>query len=895
MDDLLKAFQAEVSQDLDACEGDLGRLRTAADGAAAIANLHRLLGSIREMSVVLGQLRLSEVASRAVGALEVAQAGEPGAVARTVPIVADCLAQIRVLLQSLAQADADGPANRARSPGAGETLRATEPPAQSPAAAVSARPTVAAVTVPAGPPTSLRTADVASHGSERRRAPRWYRPRNVLFAGAGSTLAAVAAVVIAVLAADPNDYRGVFEETIRSATGRDVTIGNIDFAVSLNPTVVLQDVALANVPSGSRPQMIAAKRVEVQMALIPLLSGEFVAKRFVLHGADILLESDAQGRANWVFDAGNGAPGPDAASDPAALPQLGQLAIEESTLSYREGISGELESVQVERLTLRPSDRAALLDVAFEAIVNGQPVDLKGTIGGLRLLEGTLPYPIDLRGDIAGLAVTAKGEIAEPLGARGYALALTASGRSLGGLGQMLAADLPPGGPIQLTANLADADGALRIHDIAGRIGRSEMSGEVVLRPGSPNWRIDAKLASPRLDLQDFVAADADGGAEDPRLFPATPLPYAWIRKIDILADLEAQEIILGDTTLQGAALDGSITAGRVAMESLRFGYAGGQVALKGSGDVNQAAPAWALQGSARQLAGGEVLQLLGLAMISGGKADADFGLTATGGSLRDIATTLGGAAGITLIDGRIDDDLMRLFLSDLRQAVSLGARGGQLQCLTSIFDFSAGVGHSRAFVADTGAAVVVGSGDVSLRNETIDMTFAPAAKDVSLAALEVPVHVGGPLAHPSVMPDPVAATANVAGSAVGLAADGLAGVLGLVGADVPVGGRPLAACSALPANIGSNAMPATQEAKTPNAAVAPQTAKKPATESATQATTTTTKKKATRKSKSTTDQLLDDAGAVVDNIGSSIGDVFNGSTSSNRTKPKTSGSKSNK
>ena len=95
MDDLLKAFQAEISQDLDACEADLERLRKAPDGSAAVANLHRLFCSIREMSVVLGQRKLADAASRGVGALEVAQGGEPGAVPQAIPIVAECLVQIR--------------------------------------------------------------------------------------------------------------------------------------------------------------------------------------------------------------------------------------------------------------------------------------------------------------------------------------------------------------------------------------------------------------------------------------------------------------------------------------------------------------------------------------------------------------------------------------------------------------------------------------------------------------------------------------------------------------------------------------------------------------------------------------------------------------------------------
>jgi uncharacterized protein involved in outer membrane biogenesis len=909
MDDLLKAFQAEISQDLDACEADLERLRMAPDGAASIANLHRLFCSIREMSVVLGQRKLADAASRGVSALDVAQAGEPGATARAIPIVAECLAQIRALLQSIEHSDTAEASNRAlpsngHSAGDGDHDSAS---AAMPSAAPAKRsksdafdligehdeaalPPLTAERDPSAPMPDARQAQFAAievgqpilgpgvaaaaaeatPGRARRAKARWYRPRNVLFASGSSLLAAVAAVIIVLVSADPNEYRGIFEQTIRSATGRAVTIGNVDFALSLSPTVVLEDVRLANAAGGSRPQMVAAERVEVEMALMPLFRGEYIAKRFILRGADILLEVDPKGKANWTFTGGDGAA---ATGDAMALPQFGRLTIEDSTLSYRDGATGETETFELERVTARPSSQTALLDVDIDSIINGQAVRLSGKVGRLSLLDGSSPYPVDLAGEVAGLSTTLKGAIAQPLRGRGYSLMLSASGPSLAGLGSLLAADLPPGGPLQLAARVDDADGAIRVHDITGMLGHTDLSGEVAVHPGEPHWLIDADLASHHLDLQDFIAAraDDDSALDDPRLFPAEPLPYRWIGKIDIIAKLAADELVRGDTTLQAAALEGAISAGRLTLDSLRFGYAGGQVALKGTGDVNPPVPAWTLQGSARRLAGGEALRrLLGLTMVSGGQADADFGLAAGGRSLREIATSLDGNAGITLVDGQIDDGLMRLFLTGLTQAVSAGNRGAQLSCLTAIFDFTDGLGRSRTFVADTGAAVVVGEGDINLRDETISMVFEPSAKDVSLAAVAVPVRVSGPLADPSVGPDPVGVATKVPRTALSLADT----ALGLVGAESVFQDAPLASCTALPASIA-----ASPDQTTPST-------QKPAPDPTQQATTTTKpKKQAKKRQQSTTDQILNQAGDVANSISSSIrsgvDNVLGGSPSS--------------
>jgi hypothetical protein len=668
-----------------------------------------------------------------------------------------------------------------------------------------------------------------------------------------------------VLTADPNEYRGMLEDAVRAATGRAVAIGDVDLALSLTPTIVLKDVTLANVPGGSRPQMVEAERLEVQMALLPLLSGEFDAKRFVLRSADILLEADSTGAGNWNFETGEGE-----ATAAIRLLQLGRVAIEDSTVAFRDAGTGETETFRIERLTARQAEPAAPVEVSVDSVINGQPVKFAGTLGALRLLEGSTPYPIDLSGEVAGLAASLTGEIARPLEGKGYSLRLTASGPSLAGLGAMTAADLPPGSPVDVTASVEDADGAIRFRDIAGRIGGSDVRGEAIVRPGQPNWRIEAQLAAAHLDLQDFLQPRADGaGLNDPRLFSARPLPHRWIGKIDMAARLTADEVVYGEHVLTNAGLDAVIADGRLTLTDFRFGYGGGNVAMRGSLDINAPAPVWELQTSARRLAAGEFLQrAVGFTLVGGGRADIEGALTASGRSLRELAMTAAGSLGTSIVDGRLNDDLLRLFLTDLTQAVSFDGGGARLQCLTATFAVEDGVARSRQFVADTGAAVVTGAGNISLRDETIAMRFEPAARDVSLAALAVPVDVTGPLADPAVTPDAIAATTNVAVGAASMATAGLAdAVLGLVGAEPLLADTPVASCAALPAA----ATPAKSKTTASSKTTAPQTQ---------EATTAAPRKKTKKKKKSTGEQLLDDAGAVLNNVGNSIGDFLEDSTS---------------
>src|SRR6478609_11561500 len=136
----------------------------------------------------------------------------------------------------------------------------------------------------------------------------------------------VAALVVVPVAAggiflatfDLNGQKPRIQAAVRQATGRELTLdGPIGVKFSLVPTLTVEGAALANAPGGSRPQMATVKRVELELALLPLLSRQVEVRRLLLVAPDILLETDAEGRPNWLF--GKVAPA-DAPPAPAPAP-----------------------------------------------------------------------------------------------------------------------------------------------------------------------------------------------------------------------------------------------------------------------------------------------------------------------------------------------------------------------------------------------------------------------------------------------------------------------------------------------------------------------------------------------------------------------------------------------
>ena len=207
-------------------------------------------------------------------------------------------------------------------------------------------------------------------------------------------------------------------------------------AWSLVPTLSAEGVSLANPPGASRPALATLARVDVQVALWPLLRRRVEVRRLILAGADVLLERDAAGQPNWVF-ARTSAPAGVAPAAPATAPpprmQVGvdQVELRDARLGWLSG--GRLDTVAVPSLQLR-TEAPGTARVSGGASVNGVPVDVQGTTGTLATADGA--WPLDLRLSTSGASLHAAGAL-------GTAVTLTADVPNLAALSPLAGRALP--------------------------------------------------------------------------------------------------------------------------------------------------------------------------------------------------------------------------------------------------------------------------------------------------------------------------------------------------------------------------------------------------------------------------------------------------------------------
>ncbi|HWA42273.1 MAG TPA: AsmA family protein [Hypericibacter adhaerens] len=623
----------------------------------------------------------------------------------------------------------------------------------------------------------------------------------------------IVAVVVAGIAIlksqDFNQYKALIAEKVKEATGRDLTLaGDVELVISLSPALAVNDVTFSNAPWGTRPELLKMKRLEAQVRLIPLLSGNVEVNRIVLKGADILLETNDKGQGNWVFNppaaasttsSSTSSTAPSGGGAPTTLPVVHSVRIEDSQLLWTDGVTKQTKTIVIKSFTASADSGSSPIEIALEGSYNENPITAKGTIGAVGALLANQAFPIDVTAEAGGAKIALKGAVAKPMTAEGVAVALSVEGNSLADLNAISGATLPPLGPYSLAGNLSNPSGVYKVEQLQLKMGSSSLTGDASVAMGGKKPNITANLAAAVIDLKDFGVKPAAGGgassgttastgaANDGRVFPADPLPFDGLGAADATIHLTAQKFIKDPVTLENLALDLLLQASKLTIKNFQSALGGGTFAMSAEVDGAKTPAPVALKIDAKQVEVGTLLQTLSVSdILQGGKADLAVDVTGAGNSVREIMAGLNGNTNLAMGEGHINNRFAKILLSDLFQLIATGGSGesSNLNCFVSKFDIKKGLATSTGLVLDTNGASIVGSGDINLATEKLKLHMDPRAKQTNLANLAIPVNIGGTMASPSVTPDAAALAEGIAGAAVGVATGGtvlsaLAGVAG--------------------------------------------------------------------------------------------------------------------
>jgi hypothetical protein len=221
----------------------------------------------------------------------------------------------------------------------------------------------------------------------------------------GAVLAFVAVAAAAVPFFVPVDrYRGLLEEYIRSATGRDVRIAALRLQIWPRPHVRATDVRLMNPAGFPEGAAVEAQTVNLGVDLRALLHRRLEIKWVALNAVRVNFLTNTAGRSNFDLPAQDRGR-PSIGGGVLSLTPIGAVAIKKVDLwvgSYDPGRRQTTPSFAITGLTVASRSVQATAPDLLQRI--GATVDLKGA----RLIVPSLRVPVEVS---SGTLVLASGGV----------------------------------------------------------------------------------------------------------------------------------------------------------------------------------------------------------------------------------------------------------------------------------------------------------------------------------------------------------------------------------------------------------------------------------------------------------------------------------------------------
>lgn len=586
---------------------------------------------------------------------------------------------------------------------------------------------------------------------------------------------AVLALAIALLLAfwDWNWFKGPVERIVEARTGRRLEIGG-DLDVDLGRTTVIRADRLrfGNAPWSKTPRMGTAQRVEIGVALWPLLRREVRLPRLRLTRADLLLERNARGEGNWDFLPDTGEP---------SRVRYGRLWIEDGHLRFRD--PAQKTDIAVDLQSARPATAGAALPVKVDGggRWRGARFKIEGRAESpLALRDRAAPFHIEATATAGATRAHARGTLLDPLRLRDFDLRFALSGRSLADLYPLMRLALPESPPYAFDGRLTrDVEGkrtTWHYDDFKGTVGDSDLAGDAAVTVGGARPFLKADLVSRTLDFDDLavfvnkapkagkgettnaeLAAQAAREAASPRVLPDTPYDLAKLRAMDADVRWKARRLAAPTLPLDDMDVHLLLDDGLLRLEPADFGVAGGRIRATVRMDARESPIRTRAQASLRGLDLDRLLPEVESARDAVGRVGGELALAGTGNSIAKMLGSADGSVALGMGKGEISNLVMELAGLDIAESLKFlltGDRRIPIRCAFGDFAVRDGVMRAQALAFDTTDTMIVGTGTVSLRDETFDLTLRPRPKDRSLFALRSPLLVTGTFKDPSFRPD---------------------------------------------------------------------------------------------------------------------------------------------
>ncbi|WP_419897531.1 AsmA family protein [Roseomonas sp. USHLN139] len=581
------------------------------------------------------------------------------------------------------------------------------------------------------------------------------RPRRRLPAVLVGGALLAAGLVGAALALPRLELGGLAAGRLQARLGRDVAIGSLRLEPGRWMTLRLEGLTVANLPGGSRPEMLRLDRASAELDLISVFAGPLRLRDVTLAGVELLLEHGPDDRANWHFGEGpRTAPHPEESRN--SFPTLLGLQVERGDITLHT-LEGKRIAIGLDQAALQAATEAEPARLTAGGRYQGVPLTLAAALGSFEALRDTRrDFPARLEFRSGETRLDFDGRFTDPVAVDGATGRLGLAAPDPQALLAMLQKPSPWSMPLRLEGSLTRQGRLWDLAEARGALGGSTLTeGRIRLREGAPRQpdQLTLELGFDRLDLNALLAGgDAPGGHADLPLL-VDPAPGTLLE-----LTLGARQLAYAGLRAAEARLRLSQTAGRLAVPELAIGWQGGS--LRGEGAI-EGRPATEGDGGAisgRLDATGLEVQVLGRTLGLGalplqGRLDGHAAVTGQGATLNAAWHAAQASAVVTMRAGSIERAVIEAASTDLRGLLRRAPGMVPLRCLVAVIDLRGAEGQVAPLRLRTDQGTLYGQGRFDLSRRWMDFLVASEGSTTSSFALDVPIRLSGRFADPDIAP----------------------------------------------------------------------------------------------------------------------------------------------
>ena len=564
---------------------------------------------------------------------------------------------------------------------------------------------------------------------------------------------------------DWNNARDPLASSASARAGRKIVIEGdlrVDWGWPIS-RLSAEGLAVDNFEGGSAPQMLEIKRIDAALDLRSLLKGQLKFTELALVAPRLLLEKTAKGTPNWRF-VDNPAGGVALAVLPEnrhEFPIIERLSIDDGRMRYKDPANKTDLRVGAATLQGAADDDQQRIRFNGKGLLQGQPLRFKIEGGSvLELRDSHAPYPLSVSIDTGDTSARIAGTITDPVAMKGLDVRLSIRGHNAADLFTLTGIALLPTPPYDLAGRLGYADGVWAFRKFSGRMGGSDLAGDLRwdVRPKRP--LLTASFTSHQLDLADLsgfigVRLDAQSKSET-RILPDVPLDISRLAAMDAQVDFHGVRIVSTQLPVDDVHVKIDLEDRLLKVVPVRFGSGRGDIAMWVTVNAREEPVQITSKLEVRRVPIAAMFK--GVSAVTGkpnlargvigGTAD----LAGNGKSLRTMLANASGHLGIGMEGGQLSHLIVELLGLDIAESVGYLLAGDKpvpIRCVIADFNVTDGRMKPQALVIDTDDTVVTGEGEINLKDESLDLELKPAPKDFSPLALRSPLIVRGTLKNP--------------------------------------------------------------------------------------------------------------------------------------------------